>query len=81
MKILSPLTGSGTGPTGQAGSPGHVDAFLRALADMGYQVTLVSPATAGEQTFNRDWGPLVRSVRRAAWKRAAARGRHPGRTV
>ena len=81
MKVLSPSMGPGTDPAGQAGSPVHIRAFVRALADLGYQVTVVSRATTSEQTFNGDLGQLVRLVRVAVWNRAAARGPRHGRTV
>jgi len=81
MKVLSPLLGPGTDPAGPAGSPVHIHAFVRALADLGYQVTVVSQATTSEQAFNGDLGQLVRLARIAAWKCAAARGPRHGRLV
>jgi hypothetical protein len=81
MKILSPSMDPGTDPAGQAGVPIHIRSFVRALVDLGIQVTLVSSAATSEQSVNADSGALVRLVRLESWNHAVARGLRDGSTV
>jgi glycosyltransferase involved in cell wall biosynthesis len=74
MKILYLSMDPGIDPAGQGGGSIHIRSFVRALADVGQQVTLVCSAAANAQSFDMDLGAVVRLVPLAGWNQALARG-------
>jgi glycosyltransferase involved in cell wall biosynthesis len=73
MKILYLSMDPGIDPAGQGGGSIHIRSFVRALADVGQQVTLVCSATTNEHKFDTNLGAVVHLVPLAGWNRALAR--------
>jgi len=72
MKILYLSMDPGIDPAGQGGGSIHIRSFVRALADVGQQVTLVCSAVAKEHNFDTNLGAVVHAVPLAGWNRALA---------
>jgi glycosyltransferase involved in cell wall biosynthesis len=80
MKILYLSMDPGIDPAGQGGGSIHIRSFVRALAEVGHQVTLVCSATAKGNSLDTNLGAAVHLVPLARWNHALARGlRHIGR--
>jgi len=75
MKILYLSMDPGIDPAGQGGGSIHIRSFVRALAEVGQQVTLVCTAATSEQRFDPQLGAAVHLVPLAGWNRALARRR------
>ncbi len=73
MKILYISTDPGIDLTGQIGSATHIRALVRALADLGHQVTLVCSGVEPAQSIEADLHATVRLVPLARWNRVLAR--------
>jgi glycosyltransferase involved in cell wall biosynthesis len=73
VKILYISTDPGIDLTGQSGNAIHIRAFVRAMADLGHQVTLVCSAAKPAQSIEADLHATVRLVPLARWNRVLAR--------
>jgi len=74
MKVLYLSMDPGIEPAGQGGGSIHIRSFVRALSELGHQVTLVGSSATTEQSFGADLGASVRLVPLARWNDALARG-------
>jgi glycosyltransferase involved in cell wall biosynthesis len=86
VKVLYLCTDPGVDLTGRCGGSIHICSFVRALADLGHEVTVVCSSVSNGRELERKLGATVRLVPLAPWNRALARGiqggnRLFGRTV
>jgi glycosyltransferase involved in cell wall biosynthesis len=80
MRILYLSSDPGIDLVGQSGGSIHIRSLVRALADLGHQVTVVCSAAAREQISDLNLGVAVHRVPLAWWNHALARGlRHANR--
>jgi len=80
MKILYLSMDPGIDPAGQGGGSIHIRSFVRALADVGQQVTLVCSASANQPSCEANLGAVGHLVPLARWNYVLARGlRRTGR--
>ncbi len=74
MKILYLCLDPGIDLAGQGGSSMHVCAFVRALADLGHEVTVVCSSVSTDGNIEADLRAAVRPCPVAGWNRTIARG-------
>jgi glycosyltransferase involved in cell wall biosynthesis len=88
MKILYLCSDHGIDLTGVKGASIHVRSFVRALAELGHEVTVIGTKVSAPESFEAVTGATVLRVPLTPWNRALLRaikagnrflGRHPGR--